>query len=1105
MSGIIAATGLAFVAGVAEGSSVLKHCYQNSTNDTNTNTTAPAAATTEEGHDHGNIHEDGQIEEEGQHQLPSLVIPSIVYGSLALPMTLVGASPNPNLVARMTNLTLPEQSQPGLQPQSQLEESWSAPVDAVAPDDTVAQSGTTMEAYNESLAGVGNDHPVEVDQIRNQVHQDTSLESAEQSQSQSPESTTSTGSVPVTGYGQRPFETNKRRMMKLGLPRNGNGNGNGNVGGSNNNNNFRQQPLHPHPQQSQIQSQIQSQSPQNPAGGLDVQQKREENRRALAAMRERKAQFDKEQQEHQEQLLHQRQNQKQQNKEVINAIMEGRPIKRYMDVEADAEVEMVSRASVTSIPPPAAAAEIKTSSANKYLSPKPDLSIPVRVSTAGSSANGTLLDGRILPTKLAQNMRGLRIFLLGYSLVHTTIAYQIQRQKEEQKRQEDEYRRRAMGRDRAAIQSFAQQCTSTSTSTGASADCNSSSSNTSTCTVPVTRTGIAMRLVRDGKQLHETMRVASLTTLMAEAYAIDANANDNDIENRSQEQKPRETYRGPCTLPILCSYEEVHLPFAVTTTASTKPESSYQNMIWNQISSEGDDDSNMAFTTSRLKDLGKKLGEYAEVVGVTINIEDQIPAVIITTINEYTNRAREMTQKLGVHVPISTLLDIQNKLSLDIFNQFSQSTHTGNIQDGLDDHIIETDKFYPNMPWWHLGETEQDWNQLPVDKHFFFENRAVGALGDGSSILLESDLSTSLKNGAAVAMGRCSKRKHTSKRDKYVSSDGIGNDYCDTLCRAELNARKIQHVVQKKKKSQGVGEDLSLVHIFVGTNVEDVHDYDEGDEISKSDILPSENVYINSMDAIISNIVKGIHENEEKINISKEDDTFSIHPLSTTIDNVANEKSLIIEKPEQSFNVVDRLGRSIRQVGSFAIYRSALAIDSIGSTVRQCGSIAASPVIYAGARIQSLLSFRIQTPLRQTIHIYSDNIDIAIWLQENLKVHGFEVVYHSRGSNVSSKKSNKSIQPDDDDYVLFACSSDEATVYIASKEIAKTRSEARKKRIIAIVEDTKSRDTLAAFLNQDKDSALIVSVAKVHEELFASARKSLSKNKMTNNIKHNIG
>lgn len=1073
MSGILAATGLAFVAGVAEGTSVLKHCYQSSTN--GTNTTATTEEERQHEHDHFRGHEEGDEYVEGQHhhhqqqQIPSLVIPSVVYGTLALPMTLVGASPNLNVVARMTNLTLPEHSQ--LQQHALNEpESWSAPTD------TEAQVGT-MDANNESLARVGN----------YQVHQE-SLEAAStdtadgqngmnvaatstairqtESQLQSPPSTVCAGYGFGHGNGHGPIETNKRRMMKLGLP--GNGNVGSVSGSSSNNTNYRQQPLHPYHQR-QTKSQMpqsQPQSPQNdklltnPAGGLDVQRKREDNRRALTAMRERKAQLDKEEQENQDRLLKQQQNQKQQNQEVINAMMEGRPIKKYVENKVEA--------SAPTVPPPAAAGGIKASSTNKHLSTK--YAIP----PAGSSANGTLLDGRILPTKFAQNMRGLRIFLMGYSLAHGTIAFQIKRQNEEKKQQQEEHRCRAMGRDRVAIQSFIERCT----------ECTPSSSNT----------GIALRLVNDGKQLQEIMRFTSLAMPMVEANDIVGNVNGNGHDN--QEQKPREDHHRACTLPILCSDEQVHLPFEATK-KTTKQEYGFQNMIWNQNSQKYE--SNMALI--ELKDIVKKIGEFIEEAGVKINIEDQIPDVIATTINEYTNRVREMIQNLGLNVPTSIPNHIQDILSFDFFNQLNQSTRS-KVQDGLDE--IDTDKIYPNISWWTLGGTEQDWNKLPVVKEFFFDNRAVGALGDGSSVLLESNLSTSLKDGAMAH----SKRK---KSRKYASSDGIGKDYCDKLCRAELNSRKIQHILQKKKKSQEIGEDLSLVHIFVGTNVEDVHDYDEGDEISKSDMLPSENVYINSMDAIISNIVRGIHENEVKIvsdtmktNISNEADSSSIRPLLTAVDNVADGIASNLEKNRQSSNVVDRLGRSIRQVGSFAIYKSASAIDTIGSTIRHCGSLAASPVIYAGTRIHHLLSFRIRAPLRQTIHIYSDNIDIATWLQDKLKAHSFNVVWHSVGSSVSSLKSRKSIHRNDEDYVLFACSSDEATAYIASKEIAKTTSEAQKKRIIAIAEDTKSRDTLAAFLNEDKDSALIVCVKQIHEELFAYSRNSLSKNKMTNNIKYDV-
>ncbi len=363
------------------------------------------------------------------------------------------------------------------------------------------------------------------------------------------------------------------------------------------------------------------------------------------------------------------------------------------------------------------------------------------------------------------------------------------------------------------------------------------------------------------------------------------------------------------------------------------------------------------------------------------------------------------------------------------------------------------------IPFWNLGRNGDEWDELPLNRRMFFDGNG----GSEHGILFESTASTSIIDGLFLQHRRDAKMRKMMER-------------------TDINSRKIQHAII----NHGEGS-IRITHIVVGTIV------GKFNRTSRTDIVPSQRIFINSMDAISLAIGKSVNDILMQIDTKKNDEnetkTKDLVPSSFTDtiiseqrqeDNLSSSNPLLI--------IVDNVGKKIRNGGTLVINsvsRLGDALDNVGKQIRQSGQ---NVVIWAGKIGNSFVRIVTRTPAyRARINIFSDNASIVSWLKGTFNPKEFTVVWHDTRN--SDPTENMERESSHEEIYLVLCTNDDTTIHATTSIMSSLPSEDHG-RIISVVESVSSRDTLDAFHGKNSD-LISICVSTIHEELFAYAKNLL--------------
>ena len=378
-------------------------------------------------------------------------------------------------------------------------------------------------------------------------------------------------------------------------------------------------------------------------------------------------------------------------------------------------------------------------------------------------------------------------------------------------------------------------------------------------------------------------------------------------------------------------------------------------------------------------------------------------------------------------------------------------------------------------PYWALGQNRQEWDEIPLSERMYFG----GIDGSGRRyVLLESIISTSIKDGASLQ-----RLRHLQLSDK-----------CSSTQHAEINSLKIQHALKKKCKE----EDIGVAHIMIGTTIDDTG------RTGTIDILPSQRVIINSMDAMAFGIVKSINQILNKADEIKREESKATDDESTT-DDMPNslpetEKEAEAASTTRFLKAVDYVGRQIRNGGELVVSTFFNTIDTVGRKIRQGGTM----IVRTTGALRK--SFRRSPKPRVIINIYSDDLNIVAWLKGVLGPCDFQIVWHDVRRDDFIGKFPKASSTSTDLFLVL-CSNDDDTIH-ATMTLMSNFPPDEQDKIISVVESYSARDTLEAFLDIDDEARTTmepICAASIHEELIAYAKSLLiGKNMSPSEVQKNI-
>ena len=377
------------------------------------------------------------------------------------------------------------------------------------------------------------------------------------------------------------------------------------------------------------------------------------------------------------------------------------------------------------------------------------------------------------------------------------------------------------------------------------------------------------------------------------------------------------------------------------------------------------------------------------------------------------------------------------------------------------------------LPIWDLGNKGSEWNELPLNRRMFFSSDD----GIRRGIFLESTVSTSIADGLLLTYPRASKF--------HRAMDAV-----------DINSRKIQHTLQAAGEG-GVG----ITHIVLGTTV-------DRNRKSTTDIIPSQKVFINSMDAIVFVIRKTVNQiltdgdrmkAEEAAKKALAENNAPQGNFSDTITTVERQEHSSSSNP--LLMVVDNVGKTILKGGALIVNTAIQvgdAIDNVGRQIRNGGKIIATK---AGNLGNSIINIVIRSPTyRAKINVYSDDEIYFNWLKETLDEKQFHLVWHDM-KKIHALETNSSKDADREEIYLILCSEDDNTIHAATSLMSTLPPEEHRK-IISIVDSVSASDTLDAFQG-GKDNSMghthkmeSICVSSIHEELYAYAKNLLVAEKM---------
>ena len=383
---------------------------------------------------------------------------------------------------------------------------------------------------------------------------------------------------------------------------------------------------------------------------------------------------------------------------------------------------------------------------------------------------------------------------------------------------------------------------------------------------------------------------------------------------------------------------------------------------------------------------------------------------------------------------------------------------------------------HEDIPVWSIGDNANDWLDVPFDKRMFFENN------DGSKfVILESITSTSLLGGVI------------SQQQRYLKE---GNER-QSILQAEISSRMIQNALLVKVKAGGT---VGVTHIIVGTTAK--HVSDDG----PFDVLPTDRIRLNSMDAVASKIVQSVHRALTTVNDvkkpkdSKQTENADFH---NHMSQITGTKNGIEENKSSSSNIllraIDTVGMQIhnagRKVVSAASNTVVGAVDSVGRQVRKASQI----VIDTADNVGTLLIKTIKRSpnYKGTIHVFSDDLELVSWAKSIMTPRDFQIIWHDvRRHTYTKPLEQKKFDNKSTDIFLVLCTTDACTIH-TSTVLATMLPIEQTKKIISVVEKVSSCDTLHMLLNAENEMiAEPICIASIHEELIAKAKTFLISDKL---------
>lgn len=383
---------------------------------------------------------------------------------------------------------------------------------------------------------------------------------------------------------------------------------------------------------------------------------------------------------------------------------------------------------------------------------------------------------------------------------------------------------------------------------------------------------------------------------------------------------------------------------------------------------------------------------------------------------------------------------------------------------------------HEDIPVWSIGDNANDWLDIPFDKRMFFGNN------DGSKqfVILESITSTSLLGGVI------------SQQQRYLKE---GNER-QSILQAEISSRMIQNALKVK-----AGGTVGVTHIIVGTTAK--HVSDDG----PFDVLPTDRIRLNSMDAVASKIVQSVHRALNAVNDIKKPKDDSKQKENADFHNhmsqITGTKNGIEENKSSSSNIllraIDTVGMQIHNVGRKVVSAASNAVvgavDSVGRQVRKGSQI----VIDTADNVGTLL---IQTIKRSpnykgTIHVFSDDLELVSWAKSIMTPRDFQIIWHDvRRHSYTKPLERKKFDNKSTDIFLVLCANDACTMH-TSTVLATVLPIEQTKKIISVVEKVSSSDTLHTLLNAENEMiAEPICVASINEELIAKAKTFLISDKL---------
>jgi len=391
--------------------------------------------------------------------------------------------------------------------------------------------------------------------------------------------------------------------------------------------------------------------------------------------------------------------------------------------------------------------------------------------------------------------------------------------------------------------------------------------------------------------------------------------------------------------------------------------------------------------------------------------------------------------------------------------------------------------------YWHLGQAEHEWYQLPINSKWLFSRKVDGA--PNNYILVESNISGSIRD---CAQG-CSTKKHLRIFQESSSNDNHGNDNEEErFQKLRLEASKIQRVATNKLRNDADdGQAMDIMHVFIGNDI----------DVTKKNY---ENVIImNGLDGVTFCILAQVQEIlSSKLNVEHAPEYNSDQNINSTSSLNAKVNKEITSTTPYFISTVDFIGKRIRQLGQSTVTHVGgvfhskgnievtntapliSTIDFIGKQIRQLGQLSANHI----GRIFSSI------PNKKNINIFTDDPYITKWLESRLKQTGMQVNVCDIRSTSTRNIRQKVDSLASEDIFLFLCSSDAATINIAT-EVMACRKDIDQSKFISVVEKVASKETLMALTKSsvNKRQHIPLCVATIHEGLFTLARSFLREGK----------